>query len=177
LNFEKSSVSYVTDPASERKAAARSPQSDCLDPVIYKGKGPFSNAVSRSFPEHSVMPTITIQVPRFKISETHSGHKYASFLVIVAVHGVSFGVWRRHSDFSTLAAKLKAINDASPNNCPYNNTMLSWQCLLHRKHWLRCLDKDYLALKCFLLERFVHDVLFECESPETISDFLELDIF
>lgn len=135
--------------------------------------------------------------------------------------------------------------------------MLSWQCLLHRKRWYRCLDKvrsysfsisrlrhvlftllhgreyeqcniatatldlfkyllvsiakcqmpifkdiyrqfsptilpsnsvtyqtplmilifllqDYLSLKCFLLERFMHDLLFESHSPSMISTFLDL---
>lgn len=57
----------------------------------------------------------------------------------------------------------------------YKNSLLSWQCVLQRKKWFRCLECDYLSLKCFLLERFIHDVLFESPSPKLISEFLGLD--
>ncbi|CAM9883229.1 unnamed protein product, partial [Discosporangium mesarthrocarpum] len=36
----------------------------------------------------------------------------------------------------------------------------------------RCLDRDYLILKTFLLERFLHDLVFESMSPNTVRDFL-----
>lgn len=82
-------------------------------------------------------------------------------------------------------------------NKTYKNALLSWQCLLNRKRWFRCLDKvklapgsesyvshtlifssrsqDYISLKCFLLERFIQDLLFESSSPDLISDFLGLE--
>jgi hypothetical protein len=44
--------------------------------------------------------------------------------------------------------------------------------LFRRKRVFRCLDKDYLALKCFLLERFLHDVVLESKSPATLKEFL-----
>ena len=53
----------------------------------------------------------------------------------------------------------------------FQNSLFSWQCLRQRQRWFRCLDKDYLALKCFLLERFLHDVLFESRSPQLIATF------
>lgn len=36
----------------------------------------------------------------------------------------------------------------------------------------RCLDVDYLILKTFLLERFLHDFIFESMSPNTVREFL-----
>lgn len=38
--------------------------------------------------------------------------------------------------------------------------------------WFRCLDVDYLILKTFLLERFLHDFVFESMSPNTVREFL-----
>lgn len=35
--------------------------------------------------------------------------------------------------------------------------------------------QDYLSLKCFLLERFMHDLLFESQNPQLINDFLGLE--
>jgi hypothetical protein len=68
--------------------------------------------------------------------------------------------------------KVKAENAKTG---AFKNTMLSWQCVLQRKRWFRCLDKDYLSLKSFLIERFMHDLLFESVTPDMINDFLGLD--
>jgi hypothetical protein len=35
----------------------------------------------------------------------------------------------------------------------FQNSLFSWQCLRQRQRWFRCLDKDYLALKCVLCSR------------------------
>ena len=43
--------------------------------------------------------------------------------------------------------------------------------------WFRCLEKEYLSLKCFLLERFLHDVLFESSSSHLLRGFLNLHWF
>ena len=136
-------------------------------------------------------------MPRFKIARLVSGEIFASFLVVASVGGVTFGVWKRHTDFQELAEYLRRKNDEVGCEGDFKNSLLSWQCLLYRKQWYRCLDKvyflehvlsdfifdkiqfslvfkDYLALKCFLLERFMHDVLFESQNPHVISDFLGL---
>jgi hypothetical protein len=34
--------------------------------------------------------------------------------------------------------------------------------------------QEYLSLKCFLLERFMHDVVFESPVPNLVLDFLGL---
>ena len=57
----------------------------------------------------------------------------------------------------------------------YENSLISWSCVVDRQQWYRCLEKDYLHLKCFLLERFMHDVLFESSSSLLLRRFLELD--
>ena len=81
-----------------------------------------------------------------------------------------FGIWRRHSDYCKLASKIELDNVTSHGES-FKNTLLSWQCVLQRKKWYRCLDKEYLALKCFLLERFIHDLLFESQTPQLISEY------
>mmetsp|Transcript_31107 Transcript_31107/g.44706 ORF Transcript_31107/g.44706 Transcript_31107/m.44706 type:complete len:110 (+) Transcript_31107:77-406(+) len=98
---------------------------------------------------------------------------------------VTFGLWRRHSDFAALAASLREPTTATLATVTgaesgkmqdtFKNTLLSWDCVLQRKRWFKCLDKDYLSLKSFLLERFMHDLLFESSSPQIINKFLGLD--
>ena len=44
--------------------------------------------------------------------------------------------------------------------------------LKKRQRWYRCLDAGYLSLKVFLLERFLHDILFESSNPQILRDFV-----
>lgn len=81
----------------------------------------------------------------------------------------------RHSDFANLVRLLQELNTKSGSENVFKNTMLSWDCVIQRKKWFKCLDTDYLSLKSFLLERFMHDLLFESQSPGIISDFLGLE--
>ncbi|KAG5177516.1 hypothetical protein JKP88DRAFT_261486 [Tribonema minus] len=78
------------------------------------------------------------------------------------------GVWRRFREFKTLATKLAS----SSKRRQFHNALCSWHCLRARQRLFRCLDKDYLILKCFLLERFLHDLVFESMSPDTVREFL-----
>merc|ERR1712039_16210 len=52
------------------------------------------------------------------------------------------------------------------------NAITSWKLLKKRQRWYRCLDAGYLSLKVFLLERFLHDILFESTSPQILRDFV-----
>lgn len=81
----------------------------------------------------------------------------------------------RHSDFANLVRLLQELNTKSGSENVFKNTMLSWDCVIQRKKWFKCLDTDYLSLKSFLLERFMHDLLFESQTPGIISDFLGLE--
>ena len=76
------------------------------------------------------------------------------------------------------ASKKEAYGDPleeEPLGRVYENSLISWNCVVGRQQWYRCLEKDYLHLKCFLLERFMHDVLFESSSSLLLRRFLELD--
>mmetsp|Transcript_22738 Transcript_22738/g.25047 ORF Transcript_22738/g.25047 Transcript_22738/m.25047 type:complete len:85 (-) Transcript_22738:192-446(-) len=52
------------------------------------------------------------------------------------------------------------------------NAITSWRLLKKRQRWYRCLDAGYLSLKVFLLERFLHDILFESTSPNLLREFV-----
>lgn len=162
--------------------------------VLYKGRGPFSNAVTKAFDkDKNSFELLTLQLPRFKIKKDIHGSTYCCYLVVIAVNGISYGVWKRYSEFEAFAKKIESINAGDLNSIdkedlavaagsknahmygkPFNNSILSWQCLLNKKNWFRCIDKDYIALKCFLLERFMHDILFESNSPDLLFGFLSI---
>lgn len=168
------------------------PWSEFNAEIVLKGKSPFSNSVSKSFANDQIT-SLTVQVPQFRVVSSADGIRHAEYLVVVSIgshSSVTFGVWKRHSDFCRLAQSVSEFDSlasiTSPGGGPtrpnrrsvthpqFKNTCLSWQCVLQRKKWFKCLDRDYLSLKCFLLERFMHDLLFESPSPALIGTFLGL---
>ena len=98
------------------------------------------------------------------------------------------GVWRRYSDFKELSRKvmnghgegcatalqsmhpMAVTEEAETELMP--NAITSWRLLKKRQRWFRCLDAGYLSLKVFLLERFLHDILFESNSPDILRNFV-----
>ena len=149
--------------------------------IIMRGYQPHSNSVSKSFdvnvgPANDSILCITLQIPRFRVIKNKNDHIYAEFLVVITLGGynkVKFGIWKRFKDFNNLA--LKVEEDHHNNTCNYSNSLLSWKCLIQRKRWFRCLEQDYLGFKCFLLERFLHDILFESSASNIISEFLNIE--
>eukprot|EP01040_Poterioochromonas_malhamensis_P003788 gene3788-4047_t len=194
-NFENSSVKYNKNDNNENNnkpqtaatntpspAPKRSkfddiiPKSEINGEVLFRGKSPFSNSVSKSFLDEYVS-SMTLHMPYYRIFRGLTGEIHAEYLIKVTIGGnapLTFGIWKRHSDFHQLADIINAMNIRSGDENVFKNALLSWQCVLQRKRWFRSLDKDYLALKCFLLERFMHDVLFETQTPSIINKFLGL---
>ena len=106
------------------------------------------------------------------------GFRNTEYLVVVGLGcGVEVGVWRRFTDFARLAQAVGAAEGGAgpPTDAvrgQFRMTAFSWAVLQRRKRMFRCLERDYLVLKCFLLERFLHDLVFESYSPATVRDFL-----
>lgn len=115
--------------------------------------------------------------------------KYAQFLVIYREGSIrdTIGVWKRYSDFQELSRKVTKAHEGCSaviaNMSPLAvteeqdvehlpNAITSWRLLKKRQRWYRCLDAGYLSLKVFLLERFLHDILFESSSPTLLRDFV-----
>eukprot|EP01035_Chromulina_nebulosa_P017341 gene17341-22887_t len=157
-NFEVSSVVYSSKLDDKIKKVQTDDENLRVDvdggEILYRGHGPFSISVSKSFQSDNIS-CVTLQMPSFRIIRSSDGD-HAEFLVVVTF------------------SNIQALSLAKGKDT-FKNTLLSWQCLLNRKRWYKCLDKDYLSLKCFLLERFMHDFLFESPSPTLISEFLGLE--
>ncbi|CAM9403377.1 unnamed protein product [Chrysoparadoxa australica] len=165
-NFSESEVDYsqpLPDQGSVVKLKGNSKK------VLYRASSPFGSAVSKSFKCENCGETssIMVHVPKFQIVQTGSD-VHAEYLIVVGLGSVTLGVWRRFSQFKRLATKISG----SEKKRQFHNALLSWQCLRNRQRWFRCLDRDYLILKCFLLERFLHDLVFESMSPDTVREFL-----
>ena len=148
------------------------PFSQTKGEIIYREKCPFSNSVSRSFP-NSELSSMTIRISHFRIFNSLENNEiHAEFLIVACIehkHRLTFGNWKRHTEFSEFAKKLRK------NPVLFENSLLSWDYLMQHKKWYKCLNKDYLIFKTILLEKFLQDVLFESNDPLIISEFLDLD--
>jgi hypothetical protein len=149
----------------------------------------------------SGVDTVNISIASYRVVESKKYGKYAQFLVVYREGSIrdTIGIWKRYRDFEELAHKVTQANsegctslianmaplqtvaatktsfrgsadDAETEHLP--NAVTSWCLLKKRKRWYRCLDAGYLSLKVFLLERFLHDILFESSSPQLLRDFV-----
>mmetsp|Transcript_11546 Transcript_11546/g.26787 ORF Transcript_11546/g.26787 Transcript_11546/m.26787 type:complete len:680 (+) Transcript_11546:277-2316(+) len=168
--------------------------------IVYaKGDNVFGTTVSKSFARPSIngelvsgVDTVNISIASYRVVESKKRGKHAQFLVIYREGGIrdTIGVWKRYSDFQELSKKVTNVHEGCAsvasviaNVSPFAiteehdvehlpNAITSWHLLKKRKRWYRCLDTGYLSLKAFLLERFLHDILFESSTPELLRDFV-----
>jgi hypothetical protein len=164
--------------------------------IMVRGDNAFGTTVSKSFarPNERGGPiqgvdTVNISIASYRVVETKDNGKYAQFLVIYREGSIrdTIGVWKRYSDFEELARKVTQSHEGcvatianmsplaiteEPEHEHLPNAMTSWQLLKKRQRWFRCLDAGYLSLKVFLLERFLHDILFESSTPNLLREFV-----
>ena len=164
--------------------------------VLYKGINAFGTTVSKSFAQTGgdgliSVTTVNVNVASYRVVESKRHGRYAQFHVIYREGNMrdTIGVWKRYRDFEMLASKISDTCEGcsmlhNVSSSPHHhhviepevehlpNAITSWRLMKKRKRWYRCLDAGYLSLKVFLLERFLHDVLFESSSPFLLRDFV-----
>lgn len=168
--------------------------------VLVRGDNVFGTTVSKSFARTNGngdavagVDTINISIASYRVVESKKHGKYAQFLVIYREGGIrdTVGIWKRYSAFEELAHRVTQAHEGGcaaafanlspmavaeePETEHLPNAITSWRLLKKRKRWYRCLDAGYLSLKVFLLERFLHDILFESSSPHLLRDFVGAD--
>ena len=164
--------------------------------VIVKGDNVFGTTVSKSFPSsRGGSDTISLSISSYRVVKSRKEGQHAQFLVVYRDGSFreTIGVWKRFSDFERLANKVSFGHEScNVQNCsaalhplhieadydvePLPNAITSWKLLKKRQRWFRCLDAGYLSLKVFLLERFLHDILFESSSPGLLREFVGVNI-
>lgn len=167
--------------------------------ILVRGDNVFGTTVSKSFIKRNEKRargryetvSVSISIGSYRVVESKKHGKYAQFLVIYCEGNFreTVGVWKRHSDFDRLSRKVSSEGTACHKSCnPFAiddehelehevlpNAITSWRLLKKRQRWYRCLDAGYLSLKIFLLERFLHDILFESSSSKILRDFVGVD--
>ena len=171
--------------------------------IVCKGDNVFGTTVSKSFETvvgsgskvrtESVGVSVSVASYRVVECQREKGKQYAQFHVVYCEGSFrdTVGVWRRYSDFKELSRRvmhghgegcgtalqgmhpMSVTEEAETELLP--NAITSWRLLKKRQRWFRCLDAGYLSLKVFLLERFLHDILFESSTPDILRDFVGVD--
>lgn len=158
---------------------------------LWKGLNTFGTTVSKSFAQTDTdgvisVTTVNISIPSYRVVESRRHGRYAQFHVVFREGSMrdTIGVWKRYRDFEMLANKITDTCEGcsmlhgsghhivEPEVEQLPNAVTSWRLMKKRKRWYRCLDAGYLSLKVFLLERFLHDVLFESSSPQLLRNFV-----
>lgn len=156
--------------------------------VQLKGLNAFGTTVSKSFAQTDDdgligVTTVNISIASYRVVESKQGGRHAQFHVIYREGNMrdTIGIWKRYRDFEMLANKISDTCEGcamlshhviEPEVEHLPNAITSWRLMKKRKRWYRCLDAGYLSLKVFLLERFLHDVLFESSSPQLLRHFV-----
>ena len=178
------------DSSSPRANKSRRQLVDKNMTVVLKGINAFGTTVSKSFAQTErdgliSVTTVNISIASYRVVESKQHGRYAQFHVIYREGNMrdTVGVWKRYRDFEMLASKISDPcegcsmlhgNDhvIEPDAEHLPNSITSWRLMKKRKRWYRSLDAGYLSLKVFLLERFLHDVLFESTSPQLLRGFV-----
>ena len=191
-------VSLMNDPTQQgedgsvpHKGTAKGSDGDLT--ILVRGMNAFGTTVSKSFARSGEqgggIDTINISIASYRVVENKNHTKYAQFLVIYREGSIrdTLGVWKRYRDFEELSRKVTHSHEGcaavianvsplavatEPDTEHLPNAITSWRLLKKRQRWYRCLDSGYLSLKVFLLERFLHDILFESSSPKLLRDFV-----
>uniref|UniRef100_A0A6U1B056 PX domain-containing protein n=1 Tax=Rhizochromulina marina TaxID=1034831 RepID=A0A6U1B056_9STRA len=139
--------------------------------VISEVDNSFGCSVSKTFvcEECGNVSNTAIRIPKFQVVKS-GNEQFAEFLVVIELGIFTFGVWRRYSEFVELANTITRRRELFPNS------HFSWQCMCYRKRWFRCLDPDYLTIKCFLLERFLHDCICESSDQTHVLKFIGMSM-
>mmetsp|Transcript_19568 Transcript_19568/g.59245 ORF Transcript_19568/g.59245 Transcript_19568/m.59245 type:complete len:245 (-) Transcript_19568:619-1353(-) len=169
-NFARSEVSY--DSLSSKDSTERLGR-DRHTIIVDKATCPYGYAASKSFrcPHCGHIASVMIHVPRLRVvKDLRTRRMHAEYLVIVHNGELTFGVWRRHTDFQHFVNFLRR----SQVWVRFRKSFSRWRELRSKRKWYRCLDKEYLILKCFLLERFLQQVLAESKQPYHFKRLLDL---
>ena len=123
----------------------------------------------------------TMSLSLTKVQVVDAGRRWrgrAEFLVVAKIGSCRVGRWRSFSDFKRLAQTLWDVDDRLSRIAGgvslFVNAQRSWSCVRRRQHCFRNLDVDYLTIKAFLLERFLHDALYEAPTAEVFNEFLDI---
>lgn len=123
----------------------------------------YSSMCMRSFEQNG---PYGIRISHLRIS-INKYRKYAEFLVCFKTPSYEYSTWKRYSQLSNFYYDIIR----SESIFLFFNTMISWEVLRSSRCFTRNLRIEYLKTKAFLLERVLHDALYEVSNPNVFVKF------
>ena len=112
---------------------------------------------------------VLLMLPSYRIVKSKLPYgAHAEYHVVVTVEQETFEVWRRYSEFK------KFVQGVASEEPKYRNCICSWEVLDNGRKWYRCLDTNYLDMKCIMLQRFLKNLVYESGDPAALCHFLGL---
>jgi hypothetical protein len=133
---------------------------------------PFADAtvICRSFTckVTGISETLQVSLQGFRIVHSDSGANAEFKIFCKFNNGLQLIVWRRYSDFVSLADEI----DEAYSELPLESSRQCWERVLEMKSWFRNLSIVYLIRKSARLEDFLYSVLFDLDCPNLFLKFL-----
>ena len=105
---------------------------------------------------------VSIRLPLFRTNVIDDCTNFVQYLILIKINNNEFGTWKRYKEIEDIKSNL------NPN---FTESNCSWDILKYRKKLFRCLESQYILLKCYLIEVFLRNILIECHD---INFFLSL---
>lgn len=112
---------------------------------------------------HGAPVQFAVNIGAFRVISGGGGH--AQYQVVLTRNGNTWKRWKRYSDFKMLAEYAK-LSDLK-------TTVERWAEVTNTQRWFRCLEANYLRTKCFFLEQFMAQLLFDLPSPSLLLTFVQ----
>tara|TARA_B100001094_G_scaffold275360_1_gene282849 strand:+ start:36912 stop:37586 length:675 start_codon:yes stop_codon:yes gene_type:complete len=143
----------------------------CVANKIYSNT--YSKLCIRSFHKYG---QYGVQIPCYRISSeiyyffglVPTIVKYAEYLIIIKTPIYEYSKWYRYNDIKKIYRNI--IKNKISSRFEY--AIYSWYILNNRLKLFKCLDIDYLNNKSYLIERVLHDILYELDDFKKIKQFI-----
>mmetsp|Transcript_19865 Transcript_19865/g.25690 ORF Transcript_19865/g.25690 Transcript_19865/m.25690 type:complete len:493 (-) Transcript_19865:90-1568(-) len=103
-------------------------------------------------------------ISSIRVAEESSHSKFAEYQIVAVFGDNLFQTWKRSRQFKKLA-KLAEFKH-------FDSALKVWEEIQKQAPWHQCLDAKYLEMKSRRLGAFLERILFCCEEPTLLLDFL-----
>tara|TARA_Y100000991_G_scaffold215055_1_gene204332 strand:+ start:1389 stop:1964 length:576 start_codon:yes stop_codon:yes gene_type:complete len=95
---------------------------------------------------------VSIRLPLFRTNVIDDCTNFVQYLILIKINNYEFGTWKRYKEIEDIKSNL---------NRNFTESKYSWDILKYRKKLFRCLESQYILLKCYLIEVFLRNILIE----------------
>lgn len=157
---KQTNILYIDYDTSGENTHYSTKQSNMNDNIF---KNPFSKMNFRSFGWDG---PYGIQIPFFRIIKNDKEH-FAQYHIKLKTPKYEYCSWFRFTKVKNIYEQIILCS----NKFDFIYSKKSWKILSQKKSFFKNMTIQYLEMKSYLLERVLHDILFEIKSPKLLYLF------